>query len=310
MLSVQHLSKTYKSGFLSHSDVKAVIDVNFSLKGKETLGILGESGCGKTTLGKMLVRLLEPTSGQIVIQDTIITNLQGKKLYQYWPKLQMIFQDPRSSLNPRMKIIDSLMEGLKLSGNGSVQQDTITDILKKMNIREEILCRFPHEVSGGEIQRIVIARAISAKPALIVADEPTSNLDLSVQAQILSILKTLHNDYSIPCVLISHDIDIVKWMCDRVAVMFKGRIIEEGQVHEVIDTPLHPYTRALVGIQTNGDDSDEGLTPHEVFHLPEKTGCPYSNRCMYAEEICMQQEAKLLGNGHKVACHRTDHIGF
>jgi peptide/nickel transport system ATP-binding protein len=304
MLSVEHLSKTFRSGFFSHSDIHAVRDVSFHLKGEEILGILGESGCGKTTLGKMLVRLLDPTSGTITVGNTTITRLHGKALYRFWPRLQMVFQDPRASLNPRMKIIDSLLEGLKISGKITDEKAEIHGILKKLNIREEILYRYPHEVSGGEIQRIVIARALSAKPALIVADEPTSNLDLSVQAQILNLLKSLHHEYSVPCILISHDIDIVRWMCDRVAVMFKGRIIEEGNVDEVLHVPLHPYTRALIGTQKNDDPIPDTLVSHEQFHKPVIPGCPYADRCRYVIDQCSKHESPLTGNGHRVACHR------
>ena len=304
MLSVQSLNKIYKSGYLSHSDIYAVREVSFHVKGDEILGILGESGCGKTTLGKMLVRLVNPTSGTITVGNTTVTKLRGKELYRFWPHLQMVFQDPRASLNPRMKIIDSLMEGLKISGKVTDDKVTITEILKKLNIREEILCRYPHEVSGGEIQRIVIARALSAKPALIVADEPTSNLDLSVQAQILNLLKSLHHEYSVPFILISHDIDIVQRICDRVVVMFKGRIVEEGSTHEVLLTPLHPYTRTLIGAHTNDNEIPDTLVSHDEFHKPVLRGCPYASRCMYVVDQCSRDESLLTGNGHKVACHR------
>jgi oligopeptide/dipeptide ABC transporter ATP-binding protein len=300
MLAVEHLSKTYTSGFLLHkAELHAVRDVSFSIKSDEIFGLVGESGCGKTTLGKMLVRLLEPTRGRVTIGDLDVTRLRGSKLQRYWPNLQMIFQDPRSSLNPRMRIGDSLVEGLRLSGKKDFIEDTVQEIIRSMNIREEILNRYPHEVSGGEIQRIVIARAISLNPTLIVADEPTSNLDLSVQAQILTLIKTIQQARAIPCVLISHDIEVVHWMCDRIAVMLQGRIVEEGPTDDVIRNPLHPYTRELISASSFGETTE--LHNHEVSGNTGE-GCPYTGRCSKVKQECRSGEVQLRGGTHKVAC--------
>ncbi|AKB77172.1 Oligopeptide transport ATP-binding protein OppF [Methanosarcina horonobensis HB-1 = JCM 15518] len=301
MLAVEHLSKTYTSGFfLNKTEVHAVRDVSFSIRSDEIFGLVGESGCGKTTLGKMLVRLLEPTGGRVKIGDLDVTNLKGAELQRYWPNLQMIFQDPRSSLNPRMRIGDSLVEGLLLSGKRDLIEDTVQEIIRSMNIREEILNRYPHEVSGGEIQRIVIARAISLNPALIVADEPTSNLDLSVQAQILTLIKNIQKEHPIPCVLISHDIEIVQWMCDRTAVMLRGRIVEEGPTDDLIQNPLHPYTQELINASLFCGEKIEYHNP-EVSQTTDE-GCPYKERCSMVKQECRIGEVQLRGGIHKVAC--------
>lgn len=301
MLAVEHLSKTYTSGFfLNRTELHAVRDVNFSIKSDEIFGLVGESGCGKTTLGKMLVRLLEPTGGRVKIGDLDITSLKGAELQRYWPNLQMIFQDPRSSLNPRMRIGHSLVEGLRLSGKSDLIEDTVQEIIRNMNIREEILNRYPHEVSGGEIQRIVIARAISLNPALIVADEPTSNLDLSVQAQILTLIKNIQKEHSIPCVLISHDIEVVKWMCDRTAVMLRGRIVEEGPTDDLIQNPLHPYTQELINASLFCGEKTEYHNP-EIFQTTDE-GCPYKDRCSVVKQECRSGKVQLRGGIHKVAC--------
>lgn len=246
MLRVEGLSKTYRTGLLSRQRTSVVDQVSFEVGKHEIFGLLGESGCGKTTIGKMIVRLLPPTAGRILVGDTDITRLQGRQLRAYWPRLQMIFQDPRSSLNPRMRVGDSLVEGLKLAGHAGPLDQAAHDLAQQVGVRTEILRRYPHEVSGGEIQRIVIARALSLKPAVLVADEPTSNLDMSVQAQVLHLLKDVQQRLQIPCVLISHDIHVMQRMCQRVAVIHQGHIVEMGDVNRIVTQPQHPYTQALM----------------------------------------------------------------
>lgn len=301
MLVVENLSKVYTSGFFRPLEYHAVKDVSFSVKDDEIYGLVGESGSGKTTIGKMLVRLIEPTHGKISIDNRDISGLRGSELQEYWPNLQMIFQDPRSSLNPKIKVGESLVEGLKISGKvQSINNNLVKDLLKSVNIREEILNRYPHEVSGGEIQRIVIARALSLNPKLIVADEPTSNLDLSVQAQILRLIKDLQRERSIPCILISHDIEVMRWMCDRIAVMLNGKIVEEGMTDDVIQNPLHPYTQDLIKATSF---SDIATVDREYGAVKvSDNGCPYAGKCSMVKPECQEKEIQLKGGLHKVAC--------
>ncbi|MDO4769099.1 MAG: ATP-binding cassette domain-containing protein [Brachymonas sp.] len=246
MLIVEKVSKAYQSGLLARQRTLAVNEVSFSVADDEIFGLVGESGCGKTTIGKMIVRLERPTSGTIRVGDTEVTSLEGRKLRAHWSRLQMIFQDPRSSLNPRMRVGESLVEGLKLAGQTQNLQQAAKDLADQVSVRAEILKRYPHEVSGGEIQRIVIARALSLNPSVLVADEPTSNLDMSVQAQVLHLLKEVQQRLRIPCVLISHDIHVVRKMCQRIAILHKGEIVETGDAQSIISQPQHPYTQALM----------------------------------------------------------------
>ncbi len=297
MLSVENVSKTFRYGMVNKSEVNALRDVSFILGQGETLGLVGESGCGKTTLGRVIVRLLEPTSGKIFINGVDITSLNWRKFKRYRTKLQMIFQDPRTSLNPRMKISDCLTEGLDMQGYNH-NEDMLYELLDIVNLRQEILDRYPHEVSGGEIQRVVIARAFSLNPDLIVADEPTSNLDVSVQAQILSLLKNLQDKHKIAYVLISHDLEVVRSVSDRIAVMLAGRIVEEGPAESLINEPLHPYTMDL-----KAASSLEGtVMEEENFSMQSDGGCPYFHRCSRATDQCLRREPYLKGSAHKVAC--------
>lgn len=300
MLSVENVSKTFRYGMVNKSEVNALRDVSFSLNQGETLGLVGESGCGKTTLGRIIIRLLEPTGGKIFINGVDITKLNRRRFKRYRTKLQMIFQDPRTSLNPRMKISDCLTEGLDMQGCKH-NEDMLYELLDTVNLRQEILDRYPHEVSGGEIQRVVIARAISLNPDLIVADEPTSNLDVSVQAQVLNLLKSLQGKHKMTYILISHDLEVVRSVSDRIAVMLAGRIVEEGPAESLINEPLHPYTMDL-----KAASSLEGtVAEEENFSTPSNGGCPYFHRCSRATDQCLRGEPQLKGSAHKVACIMT-----
>lgn len=248
MLVVESLTKTFTTGLFKEPKY-VVDDVSFTVGNNEILGLVGESGCGKTTIGRMVVRLLEPTSGTINVGGVEVTKLRGRTLRSHWPRLQMIFQDPRSSLNPRMKVGESLVEGLKLTtqNNSKTELDNAArELCRQVSVRPEILKRYPHEVSGGEVQRIVLARALSLDPSVVVADEPTSNLDLSVQAQVLRVLKEVHERLDIPFLFVSHDLSVVRWMCTHLAVIRNGRIIETGPVGDVLASPQHEYTKKLI----------------------------------------------------------------
>ena len=254
MLEVISLRKDYTSGIFLKSSVTIVDDVSFHLKEGETLGIAGESGSGKSTLGQCILRLIEPTSGQIYFKGTDITALDNTQFRKMRQKMQMIFQDPDSSLDPRMTIGQSIAEPLKLMGvQGEELSARVSALVKRVGLLQEHISRYPHQLSGGQNQRAVIARTIAIEPEFIVADEPTASLDVSVQAQILNLLKELKQEFGLTMIFISHDLELLKHMCDRVAVMYQGKIVEEASVDEIFAAPQHPYTQTLLF----GTDTDK-----------------------------------------------------
>ncbi len=229
MIKVEGLRKYFYSGIFSKKVIKAVDGIGFEIGKGKTLGLVGESGSGKTTIGRAILRLVEPTSGRIFFDGEDITKLNGKKLKNLRRKMQMIFQHPESSLNPRMKIYDSIAEPMRIHKlcNKTEEKEGIFKLIETVNLNREILSRYPHEISGGEIQRVVLARVLSLNPGFIVADEPTSMLDVSVQAQILNLMKNLQKEFGITYLFISHDLDVVRWMSDEIAVMNNGKIVDQ-----------------------------------------------------------------------------------
>lgn len=260
MIDVYDLKTYYSTGFLNQTEVRAVDGVSFHIEKGETLGLVGESGCGKTTLGRSILRLIEPTGGRVLFDGTDITALSHKDLRQFRPRMQMIFQDAYTSLNPRMRVRESVAEPLRIRGfkDRAAVERRVRDLIEVVGLNEEHLNRRPYELSGGQNQRVVFARVLAMEPDFIVADEPTSGLDVSVQAQILTLLQDLEREFSTTSLYISHDISVIRVMSDRVAVMLKGRIVELGPTAEVLDHPCHPYTRRLV-------DASEG---EETCSLP------------------------------------------
>lgn len=227
-VEVENLKKYFYSGIFRKKEIKAVDGVSFEIKEGKTLGLVGESGCGKTTVGRTILRLIEPTEGKMFFDGEDITSLNGSKLKKLGREMQIIFQNPESSLNPRMKIYDSIAEPLRIHKicNKNEEKERIFELIETVNLNEELLFRYPHELSGGQIQRVAIARILSLNPKFIVADEPTSMLDVSVQAQILNLLKDLQRKYAISYLFISHDLEVVEWMSDEIAIMHKGKIVE------------------------------------------------------------------------------------
>jgi ABC-type oligopeptide transport system ATPase subunit len=248
MIDICDLKTYYSTGFLRRTEVRAVDGVSFRIEKGETLGLVGESGCGKTTLGRSLLRLIEPTGGRVVFDGTDITALSRRDLRRFRPRMQMIFQDAYTSLNPRMRIRESVAEPLKIHGLESRAgiDRRVRDLIEMVGLNEEHLNRRPYELSGGQNQRVALARVLALEPDFIVADEPTSGLDVSVQAQILTLFRDLGREYRTACLYISHDLGVVRAMSDRVAVMLKGRIVEIGPTMDVLDHPCHSYTRLLV----------------------------------------------------------------
>jgi oligopeptide/dipeptide ABC transporter ATP-binding protein len=313
LLQVKDLKKYYYKQRLFSSEkkpIRAVDGVSLAIRKGETLGLVGESGCGKTTIGKSVLRLIEPTSGQILFGDQDILQLNRASLRKLRPRMQFIFQDPYESLNPRMKVGEIVGEGLEVHhiARGKEKGQRVSDILGKVGLHPQDADRYPHEFSGGQRQRIGIARAISLHPDLIVADEPVSALDVSIQAQILNLLMDLRDQFGLTYLFISHDLRIVKHISDRIAVMYMGKIVEMAGGEELFRHPLHPYTRLLLAAipKLNLQKRiDPAAVREESRPLSSEQGCSFQPRCPHSEERCKVEEPQLLdaGGGHWVACH-------
>jgi len=313
LLQVIDLKKYYYRQRLFSSEkkpIRAVDGVSLAIRKGETLGLVGESGCGKTTIGKSVLRLIEPTSGQILFGDQDILQLNRASLRKLRPRMQFIFQDPYESLNPRMKVGEIVGEGLEVHhiARGKEKGQRVSDILGKVGLHPQDADRYPHEFSGGQRQRIGIARAISLHPDLIVADEPVSALDVSIQAQILNLLMDLRDQFGLTYLFISHDLRIVKHISDRIAVMYMGKIVEMAGGEELFRHPLHPYTRLLLAAipKLNLQKRiDPAAVREESRPLSSEQGCSFQPRCPHSEERCKVEEPQLLdaGGGHWVACH-------
>jgi len=314
LLEVEDLKKYfYKEGFFSpdKKPIRAVDGISFSIRKGETLGLVGESGCGKTTAGKSILRLIEPTFGQILFKGQDILLLDRKAMRKLRPHMQFIFQDPYESLNPRMKVREIVGEGLEVHGmvRGYIEKTRkVSGILEKVGLHPQDALRYAHEFSGGQRQRIGIARAIALNPELIVADEPVSALDVSIQAQILNLLADLRDQLGLTYLFISHDLRIVKHISDRIAVMYMGKIVEMGNGEDLFKHPLHPYTRVLLRAIPKLDPSrrkEEALLKEEPGPILPDRGCLFQPRCPHYGETCRIEEPLLLEEeeGHVVACH-------
>ncbi len=313
LLRVQHLRKYFYREKLFSSDrepIRAVDGITFSIRRGETLGLVGESGCGKTTAGKAILRLIEPTSGQIFFKGGNILDLSRNNLRRLRPHMQFIFQDPYESLNPRMRVGEIVGEGMEVHrvAKGREKAEKVSEILMKVGLHPGDAMRYPHEFSGGQRQRIGIARAISLHPELIVADEPVSALDVSIQAQILNLLMDLRDQLGLTYLFISHDLRIVKHISDRIAVMYLGRMVEMAKGEDLFRRPLHPYTQTLLQAIPRLDPSGrgQGASLREEFHPHAlEKGCLFDPRCPHSKERCQMEEPLLMDQGeeHLVACH-------
>ena len=317
LLTVSHLKKYFsvKGGDEGETTLKAVDDISFSIAEGETLGLVGESGCGKSTVGKCLVRLYEPTDGQIVFQGTDITHLSTRQIRPLRRNIQMIFQDPYSSLDPRMNVKAQISEGMKIQHlykTKAEREEAVIKLLREVGLSEEQMLRYPHEFSGGQRQRIAIARAIALRPALIVCDEPVSALDVSVQAQVVNLLQKMKAEYHITYLFISHDLRVVKHLSDRIAVMYLGAMMEYAGKQSLFDHPLHPYTQMLLSSVPDTDPERkrektimQGEIPG-IDSIPQ--GCRFCTRCPYATERCRTEKPALreVKPGHSVACFRYE----
>lgn len=315
LLEVKGLKKYFpiRAGLLGKTQgyVKAVDDVSFAVHEGETLGIVGESGCGKSTTGRSIIRLLEPTAGDVIFKGQNLTGLKGEELRKMRRDLQIVFQDPYASLNPRMTIGAILEEPLKIHGlaNATERKQRVKELLEIVGLTEHHYNRYPHEFSGGQRQRIGIARALITKPKLIVADEPVSALDVSIQSQILNLMKDLQEQFQLTYLFISHDLSVVRHISDRVGVMYLGRMVELAPKHELYANPQHPYTQALLSAVPHPDPREVReriiLTGDVPSPANPPTGCAFHTRCHACMEICKtdRPELKQTAEGHWVACH-------
>ncbi|MCX7857201.1 MAG: ATP-binding cassette domain-containing protein [Deltaproteobacteria bacterium] len=302
MLSVRNLSKIYevkKSVFaISSTKIKALDSVSFELKDGETLGVVGESGSGKSTLARCILLLERPDSGSIRFKGIDILKLKGKDFKSLRKEVQIVFQDPYSSLNPRKRVIDIISEPIL---NFSLEQkerikERVTGILMSVGLDVSFMYKYPHEMSGGQRQRIAIARALATEPSLLVADEPVSSLDVSIQAQILSLLLEVKKKNRLSMIFISHDLNVVRFVSERIIVMFKGKVLEEGGRDEIFSNPLHPYTRMLIAYS-------KGEPMPVKIESGEGASCVYYQKCPYRIKRCISDQPVLFGtDGHKVAC--------
>ena len=315
MIIVKNLVKYYPvfgGVFRQEVDqVQAVDDVSFTIKEGETLGLVGESGCGKTTVGHTMLKLREPTSGSMIFDGKDIFALSPNELKETRRKMQIVFQDPYASLDPRLPIGESIGEGLKIHGIGTNNErvDVVLDALKNVGLEDYHAHRYPHEFSGGQRQRIGIARALALKPKFIVLDEPVSALDVSIQAQVLNILKDLQEEFGLTYLFVAHNLAVVEHISDRFAVMYLGKIVELASRDNLFEKPLHPYTVALMSAIPLPDPTKkreriilEGDVPSP---LNPPFGCRFHPRCPYVENICGRDEPELreIEPGHKVSCH-------
>lgn len=315
LMEVKDLKKHFpvKGGILQRVTgfVRAVDGLNLEIERGEVFGLVGESGCGKTTLGRACLRLIEPTSGEVRFEDVDLLNLNLKDMQKMRLNVQMVFQDPFSSLDPRMMIKDIVGEGLVIHGlaKGSELKERVLQNLERVGLKKEHLYRYPHEFSGGQRQRIGIARSLVLNPKFIVLDEPTSALDVSVQAKILNLLLKLQKELDLTYMFISHNLSVIEYMSDRIAVMYVGKIVETGTKVELFENPLHPYTRALFSAIPIPDPDlkhEKIILKGDVpSPLNPPSGCRFHPRCQYAEELCEREEPPLIevNSGHKVACH-------
>lgn len=311
ILEVKDLKKHFNLG--RNQIVQAVDGVTFNVRRGETLGLVGESGCGKSTVGRTLIRLYEATSGSVKFNGEDISSLKGKQLKDFNRKMQMIFQDPYASLNPRMTVLDIIAEGIDIHGlaTGEERKKRVIELLETVGLNAEHADRFPHEFSGGQRQRIGIARALAVKPDFIIADEPISALDVSIQAQVVNLLKKLQVERGLTYLFIAHDLSMVKYISDRVGVMYLGNMVELSDSDELYDHPLHPYTEALLSAVPI-PDPDLAKTRERIIlegdvpsPINPPSGCRFRTRCPKAMEICSQVQPTWTEArpNHWVACH-------
>ena len=327
LLEVKNLQMWFpiSAGFLRRvvGHVKAVDDVSFTVRKGETLGLVGESGCGKTTAGRCILRAYQPTGGQLLYRQDNgevidLVPLNNNELKPFRQQLRMIFQDPFNSLNPRMTVLDIVGDPLKINygASGKELEDRVAGLLRQVGLRPEYMRRYPHAFSGGERQRLGIARSLALDPRLVVADEAVSALDVSVRAQILNLMRQLQSDFDLTYLFVSHDLSVIEFLCDRVVVMYVGKIVEIAETEELFSGPLHPYTEALLSAVPNPNPRMRSQKKRIVLegdvadpaHPP--SGCYFHPRCRFAKDRCSQEAPALrqISPGHFAACHFAEEL--
>ncbi len=325
LLEVNHLKKYFPitSGFFKKhvGDVKAVDDLNMYINQGETLGLVGESGCGKTTASRCILRAIDPSAGEILYRakdghQVDLAAIGAKELRPLRPEMQMIFQDPFGSLNPRMNIFEIVSEPMLVNGitNKTERENRVSELLRKVGLRSEYMVRYPHSFSGGQRQRIGIARALALQPRLVVADEPVSALDVSVQAQVLNLLMELLEEMGLTYLFVAHDLSVVRHICDRVTVMYVGKIVETAPTEELYAQPRHPYTEALMAAVPIADprlvQNRKGLPGEVPSPANPPSGCYFHPRCTYCTDRCKTETPRLreISPEHWTSCHRAEEI--
>jgi oligopeptide transport system ATP-binding protein len=319
LVEVKHLKEYFNisTGVFSSKPLKAVDDVSFAIRKGETLGLVGESGCGKTTVGRTILHLYKPTAGEIIFDGKPVKT--RRDIMEYRKKTAMVFQDPYSSLNPRMTVSDIIAEPLdvhKMYANKKERQEKILDLMAKVGLNSEHANRYAHEFSGGQRQRIGIARSLAMGPEFVVCDEPVSALDVSIQAQVINMFDELQEQMNLTYLFIAHDLLVVRHISDRIAVMYLGRMVELADSKEIYDRPLHPYTKSLMSAVPVPDPKIARENKRIILSgdipspLNAPSGCPFRTRCPHATEACAQSmpEFKEVATGHFVACHNLDKI--
>ena len=319
LVDVRHLKEYFpvNTGFFKQTPLKAVDDVSFTIRRGETLGLVGESGCGKTTVGRTILQLYKPTDGEVIYDGRAIKTKEDLKWFR--TKSTMVFQDPYSSLNPRMTVSDIIAEPLdvhKMCANPKEREERVLELMDRVGLNSEHASRYAHEFSGGQRQRIGIARALAVRPEFIVCDEPVSALDVSIQAQVINMFDELQDEMGLTYLFIAHDLLVVRHISDRIAVMYLGKMVELADADEVYSHPLHPYTKSLISAvpipdpkiaRANKRIPLQGDIPSP---LNAPSGCPFRTRCPYATDACAQRmpDFKEVSKGHFVACHRVEEI--
>jgi oligopeptide/dipeptide ABC transporter ATP-binding protein len=317
ILRIESLVKYFpiRAGLLRRTvgHIHAVDDVSLSIHAGETVGLVGESGCGKTTLSRTIIKLVEPTEGKIIFNGRDITRFNRNQMRDVRKEMQIVFQDPYASLNPRMTVRDIIGEPLRIHGSarGERGKHRVEELLRTVGLSPEHANRFPHEFSGGQRQRIGVARALALNPQMIILDEPVSALDVSIRAQVVNLLESLQRDFGLTYIFVAHDLSVVRHVSDRVAVMYLGKIVEIGEKHQIYSEPSHPYTQALLSAVPIEEPSQRGRRKRIVLEgdVPSPanppSGCRFRTRCWKAQAICAEEEPLLVdrGQGHPSACH-------